>query len=419
MTRVDAEAVVEHLVDLARRELSGDAPRSTVRSLPDLRRPAAAPLWQRWAWPGAALGAAALVLWLAGAWLFAPETPITYQVEGGAVVAGKVVGSGGTRLRFSEGSEMVLARGAQAQVSKLDHRGGTVRVRGGRTRVTIAHRSEAAWAFQAGPNVVRVTGTEFDLAWNEAESTLDVALVSGSVEVTGDALGGPVRLRAGQRLVRHGLQAPAVMPLGDSPDSALTSEPEAATPGPLAPAETPAAPEVAIPGQASAGVTDGKSRGADSSWSRLVARGDFARVLAEAERQGLDAVLARAPLPELRALADAARYARRTTLAERALTAQRQRFGSSHAARDAAFLLGQLAESQGRGALAWYDTYLREAPAGTYAPQALGRKMMIAYGEGGGQRAEAIANDYLVRYPQGPYAAAARRIVSEASSTRR
>src|SRR5690606_15422962 len=82
------------------------------------------------------------------------------------------------------------------------------------------------------------------------------------------------------------------------------------------------------------------SRGDDAvAWERLVAQGSFEAVLDAAKRRGLEAVIAKASLADLRALADAARYARRADLAERVLLAERQRFAGTAAARDAAFLL--------------------------------------------------------------------------------
>lgn len=409
MARVDGDRVVEELVRLAQRELTGAAPLGTVRSLPDLRRRPAAGVWRLRVAGVVVLGATAALLWILGTSWFAKPAPITYRVVDGAVVAGAVVGSQTTRLRFSEGSEVALSQGAEAVVDALEARGATLRVRRGRARVAIQPLAEAAWVVLAGPNSVRVTGTEFDVAWNEGERTLEVAMLEGTVEVTGEALKAPVRLRAGQRLRRRGLEAPSVDWV--TPASAE----QVPTPAALPTATANAAPSAAAPTPQTALLADGAARATDASWSRRVAQGKFEEVIAEAERQGIDAVVSRASLTELSALADAARYARRSRLAERVLLAERQRFGSSGAARDAAFLLGQLAESEGRGALAWYDTYLREAPDGVYAPQALGRKMMLAYEGRSARGADTFAREYLARYPRGPYAAAARKIISEAN----
>jgi hypothetical protein len=122
---------------------------------------------------------------------------------------------------------------------------------------------------------------------------------------------------------------------------------------------------------------DAKS-GLGRGWVEAVAAGRWDRVLAEVDRAGVKQTLAHASSEDLLALADAARYRRRTGLARAALLAERDRFPGSPSALDAAFLLGRLEESrQGEigEAVRWYDTYLAGAPAGTYASEALGRKM--------------------------------------------
>jgi TolA-binding protein len=116
---------------------------------------------------------------------------------------------------------------------------------------------------------------------------------------------------------------------------------------------------------------------------------------------------------DLAALADAARYARRPDLARRALIAQRERYPGSMQARDASFFLGGLAEGQKNDAasLEWYDVYLGENTNGAYASQALGRKMMLVQRLTGPESARPIATEYLARFPDGPYAGSAARVL--------
>jgi TolA-binding protein len=114
------------------------------------------------------------------------------------------------------------------------------------------------------------------------------------------------------------------------------------------------------------------------------------------------------------ALADAARYRRRMELARDALLAERRRFPSSPRSLDAAFLLGRVEEASDRGvarAIEWYDEYLTRAPTGTYASEALGRKMTLTSKLEGSSQARAIAEDYLRRFPNGTYAGPARAFV--------
>jgi TolA-binding protein len=149
----------------------------------------------------------------------------------------------------------------------------------------------------------------------------------------------------------------------------------------------------------------------EPTWHQQVAAGQFAEVIALAEARDLARVLREAPLDDLEALADAARYARRNDVARPALLALRERFAGSRAAREAAFLLGRLEEREGaaRGALSWYERYLSDDPNGAYASQALGRQLSLS-SELGAQRARAVAREYLLRFPRGPYAARAREL---------
>ena len=101
-------------------------------------------------------------------------------------------------------------------------------------------------------------------------------------------------------------------------------------------------------------------------------------------------------------------------MARSALLAERHRFPGSPAALDAAFLLGRLAEARPAeigDAVKWYDTYLAGAPAGTYASEALGRKMVATKQLDGFSAASSLARDYLRRFPAGPYAGAAHALL--------
>jgi hypothetical protein len=331
---------------------------------------------------------------------------ITYQVVNGAMVdGGHVVAGAGTQIRFSDGSEVRLEPGADTHIRALDEHGGRVNLDEGKARIAIAKRPGAAWTVAAGPYTVQVTGTAFSVEWSKKEQSFEIAMVSGSVIVSGPLVGSGMTLHAGQR-VRTGLSNGdfKLDAAGSAPDKAPSVAPPVADPLPPA-ADTPT-----LPG--GSGPTSGAL-----DWSRHAAQGEFAAVIEAAERRGLENTLATASLVDLSALADSARYARRSSLAKRVLMAERKRFPASSAARDAAFFLGRLAEDEGSGALEWYDRYLAASPRGTYASQALGRKMMLVYQQRGAASARAIADDYLARFPDGPYAAAARKIQDEPAAS--
>ncbi|HLK36156.1 MAG TPA: hypothetical protein VKU41_05345, partial [Polyangiaceae bacterium] len=111
--------------------------------------------------------------------------------------------------------------------------------------------------------------------------------------------------------------------------------------------------------------------------------------------------------------ADAARYGRRPDLARRALSATRTRFSGSLHARDAAFFLGGLAESEADAASAvdWYGVYLRESQDGAYASQALGRRMILLQRMGNEAAAQQAASEYARRFGGEAYGPAAQKLL--------
>lgn len=405
------------LVMLARRELHGDSPLSDEAGFARLqqrmagRRPSASRGW----WGAAAGVAVASALAAVLLMVRSSDDAITFRVAGGALANdGRIVGAEATRISFSDGSEATLSRGAEARVEKLDEHGGAVVLKRGSMRVHIAKKPQASWTVAAGPYDVRVTGTAFDVSWSAQEQAFDLRMQSGAVIVTGPLALSGIVLKAGQHLFggvaegrltvegTGGVEAEAEAAPSALPVAAL--EPPAAETRAVVPPATPA------PARAS---------GEPHAWTKQVAQGNFAAVLDEAERRGIERTLASGSLEELAALADAARYAGRIQLAKRVLLAERQRFASSAAARDAAFFLGRIAEDSGGGGVDWYERYVAENPGGPYASQAFGRKMMLLYKQRGAAAAKPVAAEYLSRFPNGPYAAAARKLEQESSSTPR
>jgi hypothetical protein len=284
----------------------------------------------------------------------------------------------------------------------------------GKASLNVKPLRGAKWLVEAGPYTIQVTGTVFDVAWTGPEESLDLWLREGSVVVTGPLTTQGFVVRAGQRLVARVRENLLLLDGQPSEDFRSRSVDTAAdAPAPELP--QPAHPAVLKPVRSAE--PRGSSTGDDArppSWSKRLAAGDFEGVLADADRRGLDAVLSKAPRAELGALADAARYARRFDVARRALLSERERFSGSVQASEAAFFLGGLAESDAApvpSALEWYERYLAESPQGTYASQALGRKLMIVYKVRGRETAKPLALEYLNQYPKGPYARYARNLL--------
>lgn len=357
----------------------------------------------------AVLGTAAALA--AGLWLWL-RMPISFEIGGtgvasdmGAPIAAPAGES--VPLRFSEGSSVVIRPGGRVRVLGTQSNGAHVLLESGAVDVAITHRGRggAAWSFDAGPLSVRVTGTRFQLAYSPRDQRFSLAISEGAVVVTGSCLPQPKTLAAGQAL--------SLACAG--PDAT----PPAAVTAPTAPSGPAPAPTVEASGAPDGG---GEARPAGSAtpvektWREWIREGAVDRGYRAAVAAGFSEVCKIANRSELLALADGARGAGDISRATSALTSLRERFAGSADAAAAAFTLGRLAFER-RGAYAdavrWFSTYLEEAPSGPLMGDAVGRLMEARHRQGDHVRARADADQYLRRFPKGPYAALARRLSSE------
>jgi FecR protein len=367
-------------------------------------------------WPvAAASAAAALALVLALAW---PAPQLSYVVDdesaaGPAATSGYVSsGPAGATARFSEGTSVRFAPRAQGRIAGVTSHGARVEIAAGSASFHVVHRPSAEWSAEAGPFTITVTGTEFDVTWSSER--LQVDLHRGSVVVRGPLVTDGVALHAGQTLladvargeltIRDAVVAMVGAEGTPQPPLSVTTVGAEGTPKPPLSVTT-----VGAEGPHKAPLVDPPAEPtAPPTWRSRVAGGDFGAVLAEADARGIEACLAAASLSDLAALADAARYAGRPALAQRALGAERARFPGSAEARSAAFLLGRMVDaSQPAAAIGWYDRYLAESPGGSLADEALGRKMVAVARISGRDAARPVAEEYLRRFPGGAFAAAA------------
>ena len=350
-----------------------------------------------------------------------PVAPaLAYRIEGGNLVAGgylRDTGADGIKLSFSEGTEFVLKPGARGRLGAVDGAGARIAIEEGTASFQVTPRPGARWMIDVGPFLVTVKGTAFTVSWNAASERFELDLRQGRVTISGPISGGDIALRAGQRLVvnlpedetlitEENLgepsrgKAPATAPPSEAPGAGDERAPS--TPSARAVRNDPPAP--ARPRVAHV---------VHHRWAEALAAGQLDQILLDAEQAGLKSALEESSSEELYALATAARYRQRVDLARDALLAERRRFAGSNRALDAAFFLGRLEESSGRGttrAMDWYDEYLLHAPTGRYASQALGRKMIAASRTEGAAQAARLAEEYLRRFPNGSYAGSARAL---------
>jgi len=346
---------------------------------------------------------------------------LAYHIDGGTVLDGGYLresGHAGMNLRFSEGTAFEFMPGTRGRLRAVSPDGARVAIDNGRVSFSVTPSSERHWFVEAGPFVVTVKGTVFLVSWDPSSERFELSLRQGSVVVSGPVAGGGQSLLAGQRLVvnlsrgetlitEDGLEQAVVEPVSTPAASNLTP----AAPQPSMAQATPAR---LPPSTAHAPSAAGATEGGERRWVQALASGHWDRILEEVERTGVDGVLNGASSEELFALADAARYRRRVDLARAALLAERRRFPNSPRAVDAIFLLGRVEESRDGGAVravALFDEYLARAPAGGYAAEALGRKMILTKQSGGVAEARSIAEEYLKRFPKGSYVGSARALL--------
>ena len=426
--RSTPDELVMRLLDLARDASTDDL---SAREHEGLRRLEASVLrttpekrsaWVRFGWVAAALVPVAATA-VAGVYAMR-ERALTFEVVSGKVSDGGYVSasSNDAKVQFSDHSDLALESGTRLRISDLEVRGARVMLEGGTMHVAIHTKPRGSWTLDAGPYIVHVTGTEFDLAWRDAEQTLDLRLHKGSVVVEGPLANAGLKMVAGQHLVANANTG--TLSLMDDLSSPLPPPNDAVgRTAPPSPAVAPAPQQTALqasgarPGGGvavrSSPVQASPPRGEEQAWGARVAHGDFDSVISDAERRGIDRVLAESSAVDLASLADAARYARRPDVARRALLSERSRYPGSLQSRDAPFFLGSIAEAEhsDAAALDWYETYLHEGAYGAYASQALGRKLMLVQRLRGTEAARPMASEYLARFPDGPYASFARKLL--------
>jgi TolA-binding protein len=410
--------------------------------------------------------AAALASAVLLAWSFRAR-PLTYEIRGGQRIAANYVDAlrdTPASVDFSDGSQIVAAAGSRLRIDATNERGARVFVERGSARAHVVHREHSSWVFIAGPFDVHITGTRFTLAWDPHEQAIDLTLHEGSVAVDSPLGSTHCVLSRGQRFRAslaagtmqlensdgrsaslgppsdlrdlHGTSTPT--PTTSNPQSkskhalswavharaqASASEPSPASkPGSASKALDAHNPTVASepghgsePSNARQPSETGKAAESRSTdWPSLVRRGDFAAVVDAATMRGIEITLRVASAADVRALADAARYTGHAELAERSLSALRNRFPGTRQSAAAAFLLGRTLESSGgmHEADRFYSVYLSESPDGEFASEALAGHMRALAALQGPLAAKPVALEYLRRYRAGVHAETARRLAN-------
>jgi hypothetical protein len=332
---------------------------------------------------------------------FRADSQLSYELRGASARGGVIEAERGeATVSLSDGSSILAENRSKFSVDVVGRNAALTRLVSGRLHVKVEHNEDTSYRFLAGPYEVRVVGTEFHLAWDPAGSGLSLAMSKGEVRLSEP--GGKLRtLRAGESV-----QLPS--PIAEAPVAvAPSARPQVEVAVPVQP------PTDAAPVDRASSAPSQRDAAVFTSWDALVAKGQFADVVREAETLGVDSVTATRGPSDLKALGQAARYVGKRALALRAFTALRQRSRDSDSARQAAFFLARLQEEQGNQAeaLSWLDTYIKESPRGVYAAEAYGRRLSLSERLRGKAATVALAREYLERFPEGAYAQRARGIV--------
>lgn len=370
----------------------------------------------RWLAAAAALSLVVIAGATFGYWRLAP---LRYEVRGGEHSAANYVGAGALApalVTFSDGSEVNVRPDSRLRIDATTRDGASVILERGTARAHVRHHELSQWVFAAGPFNVRVIGTRFDLDWDPDAQVVDLVLHEGAVVVESPVGQSHCTVRAGQRFVAslrtgtmtlESIQAHHAPTVGAAnvPSSPANESTDVAAAGGTRSVVTPARVPQAVARAARAHATT-------DSWTKLVRSGDFEAVVRQALAGDLAAILRSCSAADARALADAARYTGRVSLAERVLTAIRTRFPDTDHAEVAGFLLGRTNESSGmpRQADRWYALYLDEAPAGKYVADAMAGRMRVLLAMGEPDAARPIAREYMRRFPSGVHLAMARRL---------
>jgi hypothetical protein len=328
------------------------------------------------------------------------ETALTFQIASG--VSGRVGKSlqapaaAPMTLRFSDGTALSLSPGSRARVAEISAQGAFVVLEDGSLQATVIHRAKSRWLVHAGPYRVLVTGTRFNLRWDEKQGVFDLDLHEGAVTVFGPSLG-----TGGKALLPK-----EKLHLGPQRSALDSSTPESAASKTISPAgeQSAAAPSLSTPAPVAP----------RSSWKALALAGDYASAFAAAEKEGFGSICRQSTSGDLLLLGNTARLAKNNARAQEAFLAARARPGAAHQRAVAAFQLGRLAQdTRGdlAGAAAWFETYLSESPAGPLAREAAGRVMEAQHRAGNVSAARLAARRYVDRYPGGPYESLARRLL--------
>jgi TolA-binding protein len=295
-------------------------------------------------------------------------------------------------LRFAEGTSAVLAPRTRGRVTAVSPYGADIVVEAGKAKMSVVPRPHGRWSVHAGPFVVHVTGTRFEVAWDPVKDRFVLELYEGKVRVSGCVFGDGNEVAAGERVEAGcGIAEVRVSRL-----STQGSAPQGAAPDPVS--------------QASAAVSAAQPR---PDWLALAHAGRYAEAYRAADTEGIDDLCTKSSATSLLLLGDAARLSGHPDAAHSVYLGVRSRFAGTKSAAIAAFYLGRLDldAKHDSSAKTWLLAYLDEMPDGPLSAAALGRLLEIQIASHGQKSTCGLAKQYMDRFPNGPHAAIAAHVL--------
>jgi transmembrane sensor len=329
--------------------------------------------------------------------------PVSFTTSTGDGQAGAWLATdtaGELPITFSEGTQLVMAAGSRGRVEDLGRTGASFLLERGEVRARVVHRSGTSWRFLAGPFEVHVTGTALGVDWDPARERFAVHVDEGSVTVRGPSVALQTVKAGEQCVVDLPARTTRIAPIGQD-----------------APADTEATVDAGVDGIVGAAALSVRAAvtahpSLPVSWIKLDEKGDYDAAYAAAMSAGLASVLRASSSDELLRLAQVARLSGHHDTERQALVTCRRRFPGTERAAVAAYELGR--SSSPSEASSWFDTYLGEQPSGPLAREASGRLIEARASAGDDRGARDAATRYLARYPDGPHAPLARRVLAGA-----
>jgi TolA-binding protein len=326
---------------------------------------------------------------------------LDFSVDGAPGRVGEFLQSPDDRaidLKFTEGTSAVLTPRTRGRVTALSPYGADVVIETGKAKMSVVPRARNLWTVHAGPFVVHVTGTRFEVAWDPVKDRFVLELHEGKVKLSGCVFGDGSEVAAGERVEAGcGLAEVRVSRL-----QAPGNPHEESPPDPAA--------------QASAAAAAAATARPD--WLAMARAGRYAEAYRIADAEGIEDLCAKSSANSLLLLGDAARLSGHPDTAHSAYLGVRSRFSGTKSAASAAFYLGRLDQDARHDSSAkkWYLAYLDEFPDGPLAAAALGRLLEIQIASHGSQSAVGLAKQYQARYPGGPHSATAEHVLTDSSS---